>query len=279
MQPVRAAQGWNLPVIESVGDLADWLSLSTDELEWFADLKGLGNKLQRTALQHYHYSIRPKRSGGVRLIEMPKPRLKELQRRILSGILDRIPVHAAVHGFVKGRSIVSFAAPHAGKAVLLRLDLQDFFPGFPAARVQALFRTLGYPEGVADRLGGICTNAVGRDVWSGRPVEIAAREWQEARTLYARPHLPQGAPTSPALANLTAYRLDCRLAGLARPPAPYTRATPTTWRSPAAKNSIASSNDSRRTPPQLRSKKASASITTRLASCGKESANSSPELW
>ena len=33
--------------------------------------------------------------------------------------------------------------------------------------------------------------------------------------MYARPHLPQGAPTSPALANLTGYRLDCRLSGLA----------------------------------------------------------------
>jgi hypothetical protein len=224
MQPVRAAERWDLPIIESVGDLADWLSLSTDDLEWFADLKGLGNKLRNPKLQHYHYSIRPKRSGGVRLIEMPKPRLKELQRRILAGILDRIPVHAAVHGFVKKRSIVTFAAPHAGKAAVLRLDLQDFFPGFPAARVQALFRTLGYPEKVADRLGGICTNAVPRDVWSARPMEIAAREWQAARTLYACPHLPQGAPTSPALANLTAYRLDCRLSGLAKTAgAVYTR--------------------------------------------------------
>ena len=224
MHPVGTAQGWDLPVIESVGDLADWLSLSTDDLEWFADLKGLGNKLRNSKLQHYHYSIRPKRSGGVRLLEMPKPRLKELQRRILTGILDSIPVHPAVHGFVKGRSIVSFAAPHAGKAVVLRLDLQDFFPGFPAARVQALFRTLGYPEQVADRLGGICTNAVPRDVWNVRPLEIAAREWQAARILYARPHLPQGAPTSPALANLTAYRLDCRLTGLAKTAgAVYTR--------------------------------------------------------
>lgn len=34
--------------------------------------------------------------------------------------------------------------------------------------------------------------------------------------LYARPHLPQGAPTSPALANICSFHLDCRLAGLAK---------------------------------------------------------------
>jgi len=100
MQPVRAAQGWDLPIIESVGDLAEWLSLSTDDLEWFADLKGLGNKLRNPKLQHYHYSIRPKRSGGVRLIEMPKPRLKELQRRILTGILGTAIATGALLAFV-----------------------------------------------------------------------------------------------------------------------------------------------------------------------------------
>jgi len=36
MQPVAPAQRWDLPVIESLGALADWLSLSTTELEWFA---------------------------------------------------------------------------------------------------------------------------------------------------------------------------------------------------------------------------------------------------
>ncbi len=224
MQPVAAAQRWDLPVIETVGDLADWLCLSIGELEWFADLKELGNKLRRTKLQHYHYRVLPKRSGGVRLIESPKPWLKQLQRRILSGILDRIPVHPAVHGFVKGRSIATYAAPHTRKQVLLRIDLQDFFPAFPAARVQALFRTLGYPETVANRLGGICTNAVPREVWRNRPPEIGLAEWHDACALYARPHLPQGAPTSPALANLTAYRLDCRLSGLAKSAgAVYTR--------------------------------------------------------
>jgi len=224
MQPVAAAQRWDLPVIETLGDLADWLCLSIGELEWFADLKELGNKLHRPKLQHYHYRILSKRSGGMRLIESPKPWLKQLQRRILSDILDWIPVHPAVHGFVKGRSIATFAAPHTRKRALLRMDLQDFFPAFPAARVQAFFRTLGYPETVADRLGGICTNAVGREVWRNRPQEIGPAEWQDARALYARPHLPQGTPTSPALANLTAYRLDCRLSGLAKSAgAVYTR--------------------------------------------------------
>ena len=42
--------------------------------------------------------------------------------------------------------------------------------------------------------------------------------------MYARPHLPQGAPASPALANISFYRLDCRLAALAKSAgAHYTR--------------------------------------------------------
>jgi hypothetical protein len=59
-------------------------------------------------------------------------------------------------------------------------------------------------------LTGLCTNIV---------------PWEVCRDgLFHRRHLPQGAPTSPALANLCAYRLDCRLAALARSvDAQYTR--------------------------------------------------------
>jgi hypothetical protein len=90
--------------------------------------------------------------------------------------------------------------------------------------VHAFFRTLGYPEQVADCLGGICTNTVPRDVWKNRPLDFSAKQWREARDMYMRPHLPQGAPTSPALANLMAFRLDCRLTGLAKSAnAVYTR--------------------------------------------------------
>lgn len=210
MHPVAAAAAWDVPVIESAGALAEWLGIALAELDWFADLKGLGARRGAgEALRHYRYRAVEKRSEGVRLLESPKPRLKGLQRRILAGILDRIEPHDAAHGFRRGRSIKSFVAPHAGQRVLLRMDLSEFFPSISGPRVQALFRTAGYPESVADLLGGLCTNAAPRLAHA---------------PAYARPHLPQGAPTSPALANLCAYRLDVRLSGLARAArAAYTR--------------------------------------------------------
>lgn len=223
------SQAWQVPEIATEGELAAWVGLSVSELEWLADLKNLGAKCKEEKLRHYRYRILAKAAGGVRLIEMPKPRLKEIQRRILDEILAPIPAHAAAHGFVKGRSIKTFAAPHAGQRVVLRMDLQEFFPRLSRARVQALFRTAGYPERVAGLLGGLCTNAIPRGIWTHAapnpgPVAFEPAALSELRRLYARPHLPQGAPTSPALANLCAFRADCRLHGLARAAgAHYTR--------------------------------------------------------
>ena len=223
MQPVAAAVSWPIPAIETPGALAAWLELDPGELDWFADLKSLGYKRNQPRLRHYHYKVLLKQSGAVRLIEAPKPRLKQLQRRILAGILDSIPLHPAAHGFRRGHSIKTFVAPHTGQRVVLRMDVRNFFPSIGRARIQALFRTAGYPETVADLLGGICTNATPRDVWK-HTGSLDPNGIREARALYAAPHLPQGAPTSPALANLCAYRMDCRLAGLAHSAgAVYTR--------------------------------------------------------
>jgi RNA-directed DNA polymerase len=217
MQPVAAAERWDLPPIESAAALTEWLHLNPGELEWLADLKGLLRHGHPGKLAHYHYRVLAKANGEIRLIEAPKSRLKHIQRQILARILDKIPAHSASHGFVSGRSIRTFTAPHAGRRIVLKMDLHDFFPSFAAARIAAFFRTAGYPESVADLLGGLCTN------WSPREL-LPGLEFREARDLYCRPHLPQGAPTSPALANLCFYRTDCRLAGLARSAgAVYTR--------------------------------------------------------
>jgi hypothetical protein len=95
------------------------------------------------------------------------------------------------------------------------MDLQDFFPSFPAARISALFRIAGYPESVADLPAGLCTNPVPRKILAQMTPWMAYDNLRKARDIYERPHLPQGAPTSPLLANLCAYRMDCRLSGLA----------------------------------------------------------------
>lgn len=225
MQPVAAAKNWEIPAIRDVGGLAEWLGISVANLEWFADLGQYEFKqAEASKRQHYDYQFRLKASGAYRLIEAPKPRLKELQRQMLAWLLDRVPAHPAAHGFVRGRSIRTFAEPHIGQDAVLRIDLKEFFPSIRAARVQALFRTMGYPEPVADLLGGICTASVPRYALREMRLALPAAQFQEFKTMYRRRHLPQGAPTSPSLANLCAYRMDCRLAGLAEAAeARYTR--------------------------------------------------------
>lgn len=217
MHAVSGAAAWQVPRIETTGDLAAWLGLSVAEVEWFADVKGLLRKTTSTRLPHYHYRIVRKTTGAIRLIEAPQQRLKTIQRQILTGILEHVPhYYWAAHGFVKGRSVRTFAEPHVGHDAVIRLDLKNFFPTIGYARVHALFRTLGYPDDVASALAGICTNAAPRRLFAKHSAyALDLKHLADARELYTRPHLPQGAPTSPLIANMCAFRLDCRLTGLA----------------------------------------------------------------
>lgn len=143
--------------------------------------------LQLVPVGYSEFTI-PKRRGGRRTILAPEPKLKALQRQILRRVLGRLRAHPAAMGFERGRSIVTHARLHARAAVVVRMDIQDFFPSTTTARVREYLGAIGWSSEAAMLLVRWCS----RDG-----------------------HLPQGAPTSPRLSNLVNYGLDERLSALA----------------------------------------------------------------
>jgi hypothetical protein len=194
-------QRYGLPVWKTEEDVAAALSLSLGQLRHFSQHR------YRERIAHYITFAVPKRSGGERLIYAPKRRLKAVLRGLDSLLVCKLPKSEHAHGFVKGRSIASNAAPHVGKAVVLHFDIKDCFPTIHFGRVRGLLIALGYSYPVAAVLAVLMTEA---------PRQPVAAEGK----IYHVPTGPrvcvQGAPTSPGLCNAILLRLDHRLAGLAR---------------------------------------------------------------
>ena len=161
----------------------------------------------RDRTSHYLIYAIPKHSGGERLIMAPKARLKAIQRTLVRLLVSKLPVSEHGHGFVAGRSVRSNAQPHVGKSVVLRLDIQDFFPSLTFGRVRGLLMALGYGYRVGTVLAVLMTEA------PRQPVGIDGARYLAPVGPRA---CPQGAPTSPGLSNALVVKMDRRLAGLAR---------------------------------------------------------------
>lgn len=204
-----AAVRSSLPKLADRAALARWLGYANhDELVRFM------RPGSDTGSPYVDFEV-PKAKGGVRVISAPRAPLRKIQRQIHGELLARVAPHDAAHGFVAGRSTVTNAAVHVGAALLIKTDIQDFFPTLHYGRVRGLFRLLGYADEVASSLAALCTR---------RPLVERGPEGARERAVVWPGLLPQGAPTSPAIANLACRRLDARLTGFAtRIGARYTR--------------------------------------------------------
>jgi RNA-directed DNA polymerase len=141
--------------------------------------------------RYYRLFYLQKRSGGKRTICTPRVFLKIVQWWILDRILTpyaEAVLPDCVCAFRPGRCTLDAAGPHVGARFLLRCDLADFFGSVSESRVCRLYEKIGYGRRSAELLSGLTT------------VSDA---------------LPQGAPTSPALANLAFAPCDARLEQLA----------------------------------------------------------------
>jgi RNA-directed DNA polymerase len=141
--------------------------------------------LSDDAANHYQVFDRPKRAGGVRHIAASQDKLKSIQRTLLDEFLKKITLPEHVHGCVKGRSIASNARKHVNRDVVLNLDLSNFFGSVSDVLVRSILQKQFNCDAEASLI--------------------------LAKLMTFNKTLPQGAPTSPALANFAALPLDAAL--------------------------------------------------------------------
>ena len=143
----------------------------------------LNNMIYITDSFYREFEI-PKKRGGTRKISSPYPSLSFIQNWILKNILEKIYLNSSATAYVKNKSILDNVTPHLSQNFILKIDLKDFFPSLKIARIIQVFRNCGYSQKVAYILARICC---------------------------LDNSLPQGACTSPYLANIISKRMDSRL--------------------------------------------------------------------
>lgn len=169
-----------LPVMSDLSDMSKETRVSVEALRLL---------IYRADYRYHIYTLDKKGAGSKkRTIYQPSRELKALQGWVLRNILDKLSSSPFSMGFEKKQSILNNATPHVGANFILNIDLEDFFPSLTAHKVFGVFHSLGYNRTIASSLTRLCCY---------------------------KNLLPQGAPSSPKLANLICSRLDYRIQGYA----------------------------------------------------------------
>ena len=131
--------------------------------------------------RNYAKKVIKKQNGGERVLYVPGGFLKYVQRELLEKYLYYLPVSDYACAYVRGRNVLDNARVHVGNKKILKMDIQNFFDSVTAEKVYAVFKDMGLDRAATGLITELCT-------YEGS--------------------LPQGAPTSPHIANLVMCEFD-----------------------------------------------------------------------
>ena len=139
----------------------------------------------------YKEFVIKKKNGEDRVISSPNGMISQLQKTLLKYFENEYHPQKCVHGFVKNRDIVTNASRHTRSTFVLNVDIDNYFGSINFGRVRGMLMANPYQieDKTATAIAQICCH---------------------------NNKLPQGACTSPILANMVTARLDGQLTGLAR---------------------------------------------------------------
>jgi RNA-directed DNA polymerase len=167
----------NILILSTLKDLSALLEVPG------AELLRLAGQIERS----YRKKVEAKPSGGYRVYFIPNSDLMKVQRCIHRSLLRHLPVHDSIHSYRRKRDTISNASVHVGNPILVKLDIKDFFPSVRPNKVYKMFMEKGCSSSVAKLLTTLTT---------------------------FKNQLPQGPPTSPAIANQVLAALAKRMSGV-----------------------------------------------------------------
>jgi RNA-directed DNA polymerase len=185
----------------------------------FAVLVGMPSSMIKTIIQfrrnqYIQFSIKKRNSDGLRHIMTPEKKLLYLQKWINKNILQKVQLLDCCTAYVPGTSLATNGYIHRNSKEILKLDLLKFFDTINEKRVYGFFKYLGYEPSVAYHFAQLTTAFPSREFWHAMSLqEIQA---VGAKISFEDAVVPQGAATSPQLANCVANSLDKRLSKLAK---------------------------------------------------------------
>jgi len=116
--------------------------------------------------------------GKVRNIDNPSKELKRIQKKILNRLLRPVKLPHFLFGAVSKRCVNEHAAQHLlhGNECVVKMDVKSYYPNVTSRHVYFVWKQVLH-----------CSPAI-----ASLLTQLTTYDW----------HLPQGAPTSPAIANI-----------------------------------------------------------------------------